>query len=98
MKNSEKQKSPVQNMYGVYDIKAGRYFPPFLNDNHETAVRAFRGMATNEESAIAMSPQDYRLFHLGDFDPNDGQIDVVQPPFHVCDASDFFQQSNQLAS
>lgn len=90
MKNSEKQKSPIQNLYGVFDIRAGRYFPPFTNDNHKTAVRAFRSMATSEDSIISKNPEDFRLFHFGDFDPNDGQIDVLNQPFHVCDAVDFF--------
>lgn len=94
MKNTEKDKTPVQNMYGVYDIKAGRYFPPFLNDNHETAVRAFRSMATNDQNLIGQSPTDFRLMHLGDFDPSDGQIDVLTQPFHVCDAADFFKETN----
>lgn len=91
VKNADKDKSPILMLYGVYDTKAGRYFPPFLNDNDQTAMRAFRSMATGDESVIAQNPEDYKLMRLGDFDPNDGQIDALDQPSHVCDAMDFFQ-------
>lgn len=91
MKNSEKDKSPVQNLYGVYDTKAGRFFPPFLNDNHQTATRAFRSMSIENDSIISKNPEDFRLMHLGDFDPNDGQIDSLDKPMHICDAISFIQ-------
>lgn len=91
MKNSEKNKAPLLNLYGVQDIKAGRFFPPFTSENDQTARRSFSQMSKMESSIFAQNPEDFRLFRLGDFDPNDGQIDPFLAPDHICDASEFFK-------
>lgn len=89
MKNSEKQKTPVVNMYSVCDKVAGRFFPPFLSESDQTANRSFRSMCQNPESTFAQNPEDYDLFLLADFDPNDGQIDVLDSPLRISSAVDF---------
>lgn len=89
MKNVDKPRVPVINIYGIFDVLAGRYFPPFVSDNDQTARRMFSQMVRNPESDLARNPQDYRLFLLGDFDPIDGQIDPLLQPMHVADAQQF---------
>lgn len=96
MKNTEKQKSPIQNLYSVQDTVAGRFFPPFLAPNDETAVRSFRHMVNMSDSPIAHNPFDYRLFRLGDFDENDGQIDVLVSPDLIINGSDLAQKQPNL--
>lgn len=91
MKNSEKNKTPLLNLYGIQDIKAGRFFPPFTSENDQTAKRFFAQMSKQDGSMIAQNPEDFRLFALGDFDPNDGQIDPLMSPGHICDAVEFFE-------
>lgn len=87
MKNSEKQKNPIQNLYCLYDSAARRYFPPFLSDNNDTAQRYLKSSLTSTDSVIAQHPDDYSLYMVGDFDPDSGQIDVVDQPILVCHAS-----------
>lgn len=84
--NKDKAREPIMNLYAVQDMKAGRFFPPFLNTNHQTAERAFAGMIKTDDSELAKNPEDYRLFFLGDFDPLDGQIDSLSAPELICDA------------
>lgn len=94
MKNSEKQKSPIQNLYAIEDIVAGRFFPPFLSDNDQTAIRSFRQIVNHPEASL--SPFDLRLFQLGDFDPNDGQIDLLNAPAHIISGSELAQKQPEL--
>lgn len=89
MKNTEKDKSPIVNLYTVYDLKAGTYYPPFTSQNDDTASRSFGQMVKNPDTAFAQNAEDYRLFRIGDFDPSDCQIDLLVPLQHVCDALDF---------
>lgn len=96
MKNVEKSKNPIVNLYGVMDIKAGRFFPPFTSENDQTAARAFAQMSRSEGSIIAQNPEDFRLFLLGDFDPNDGQIDTPNSPVFIADASEYFRTQPQI--
>lgn len=95
MKNTEKQKSPLQFMYCVEDVRARRFIPPFLSENNQTAVRTFAAMANNEESLINRNPEDFRLWLVGNFDPCDGQIDVLDSREFIIEAVDLFQQSEQ---
>lgn len=94
MKNSEKLKSPIENLYAIEDIKAGRFFPPFLSVNDDTAVRSFTQMINHPGASI--SAFDLRLFMLGDFDPNDGQIDVLNAPAHIISGSELAQKQPEL--
>lgn len=98
MKNAEKNKIPLLNLYGVQDIKAGRFFPPFTSENDQTSRRMFSQMCTDAGSLIARNPEDFRLFRLGDFDPNDGQIDPLLSPDHICDAVEFFKQESSVVN
>ncbi|AXH74602.1 MAG: nonstructural protein [Microviridae sp.] len=75
--NSKKNKIPVKQLYTVYDRVAGRHFNPFPEDNDAAAMRSFRMMANNVESMISQNPDDFDLYHVGDFDPYDAQLDGV---------------------
>ena len=97
MKNSEKPKTPLVYMYAVQDIVAGRFFPPFTMENDQMAVRAFSQMVNDDsrQNQIAMTPGDFRLFKLGDFDPADGQIDA-HAPMHIINAVELIQNYQSI--
>lgn len=97
MKNADKPKTPVVNLYAIYDRIAQRYFPPFVSDNNETAKRSFAQMSRNSESSFFQSPSDYELMQLGDFDPSDAQIDVLDRPLFIASAVEFVNPSQGSA-
>ena len=83
MKNADKFKTPLVNIYGIIDDVAGIFFPPFTSQNDGTATRSFFQMLRNPENGMSKNPQDYRLFKLGDFDPDDGQVSPMPVPEQV---------------
>lgn len=67
------------SLYSVFDVKLGAYGRPFVSPNDDVACRSF-GLIVNEEgSQVNSNPQDFTLFHVGDFDDTDGSITVVTP-------------------
>lgn len=86
-RNIDKLKSPCQNMYTVQDVVAQRFSPPTLSQNDQTAIRDFRIFLQDTNVAASRNPQDFRLWHLGDFDPDDGQIDVLDQPLMIFDGA-----------
>lgn len=72
-------------IYSVRDELSG-FLPPALYDNEELAKRDFKYMCVNNEQ-IKMSPSDYTLYFLGEFDTDLGTLTQLELPRHVIRAS-----------
>lgn len=57
----------ILNAYAVLDSKAEAFLPPFFLPNHQMALRAFQTAANDPSHAFSMHPDDYTLFHVGNF-------------------------------
>lgn len=57
-----------QDLFSVFDNKAKAFITPFFAPNCEVAVRSFGEAAKDSSHAFARSPNDYVLFHIGNFD------------------------------
>lgn len=53
--------------YGIFDIKTARYLPPFYAVTHGHAIRMFTDHTNERGTPLNLHPEDYQLFHLGDF-------------------------------
>lgn len=94
MKNSEKHKTPLQNLYAIIDVVAGTFYPPFTSIHDDTAKRSFVQMLTNADTGMSRNPQDFDLYYLGDFDPDDGQIQTIPQPKLLMRGSSTINQPN----
>lgn len=63
-------------LYTILDSKAGIYFAPFTARQHGEAMRSFSDSA-NGQDGIGAHPEDYNLYHIGYFDSETGEIEVV---------------------
>ena len=71
-------------VYCLYDKKAAIYTAPFTEKNDATAVRLVQGLLANRGSNISQYPEDFDLYYLGDFDPEDGQLTpILKPEFKL---------------
>jgi len=61
-------------MFSVYDAKAGAYLRPFFADTVGLALRVFGDAVAEEGQPFALHPEDYTLFHLGQFDQVEGGV------------------------
>jgi len=70
----------------VYDIKADRYGTPIFAESQLTAQRSFVDVVNNPDSPLNKHPEDYRLFTLGFFDDEDGNVESYVKPVLLCTA------------
>ena len=74
----------MNEIYSIFDAKAAYYMPPFFERNDMTAIRALEA-ALVEDHPIYKNAEDYQLFHIGTWRPEEGIIRSTTPK-HVTDA------------
>lgn len=92
--NTGRHKSPLQNLYSVHDYTSGAFWPPFTAENHAVARRSFAQTVNNPKTIINQYPRDFVLYHIGDFDPDDGSIGALTSPEMVCLAESLIQSQS----
>ena len=75
-------------IYSVHDALVG-YQSPTLMNNDAHAMRNFA-----EAFEGTKNPQDYSLWHIGNFDTDTGLIENIVPQI-ICRASDFICKENE---
>jgi len=61
-------------MFTIFDKASEAYHQPFFLLTVAEAKRAFTNMANDETSKINCYPQDFQLFHCGEYDNSTGLI------------------------
>lgn len=75
-------------LFSVYDDKAMFYSNPFPAHTTPEAMRMFAQSAKNPEIAISHHPEDYSLYHIGEFNADDGRLSPIIPAVYLCRASE----------
>lgn len=70
----------IDQIFSVYDSKAEAYLPPFMLPKVAMAQRTFGDTVNSSDSQMYLHPQDYTLFHLGEFDNTKAQYDLFAAP------------------
>lgn len=76
-------------IYGLYSIKDAKtsYMPVTLDVNNASAVRNFEHAVRQPDSLLRSHPNDYALYHVGDFDTDNGNVISIFPPVQLIDAA-----------
>lgn len=66
------------NIYSIFDDTAKAYMQPFFLHNHSLAVRAFTDQVNSENnnSPLALHPEQFTLYHVGEFDDQTGNLEL----------------------
>lgn len=64
----------ILRVYGIRDLKAGAFAPPFFMQRDEMAVRAFSDAIQDPQHAMSRHPEDYHLFYLGEYNDESGSL------------------------
>ncbi len=72
----------------VLDQAADRYLEPFFAPTLEFAIRGFKQACGTEDHQFGKFPEDYALYHIGNFDATIGKIEEVIP-HKLANASSF---------
>lgn len=74
--------------FSVYDSKASAYMLPWFMQSPGEAQRAFTEMVNDprQQNALTKYPEDFTLFHLGEWDDSTGQFHPFKTPKPLCKA------------
>lgn len=71
-------------VYALRDSKADAFATPMFVQNDSIAVRCLKAALQDTSSALAVSPSDFGLFCLGEFDNLDASFKMLPVPFLLC--------------
>jgi len=74
-------------MFSVFDVKAAVFGTPFFMPREAAAIRAFGDLANDLQTMVGKHPEDFILYHIGDFDDEHADVDTVKPRSIVTAAS-----------
>lgn len=78
----------VVKLVAVRDGVAEQYLPPFTARTVGEAIRLFTDEVNRSGSQIGGHPDDYALFHLGDVDMVNGDVEALPQPMRLVSAVD----------
>lgn len=67
-------------IFNVYDAKAAAWLRPHFVRSVPEGLRVFQQAAMAPESFLSLSPGDFTLFQLGEFDEVTGKFDLLPVP------------------
>lgn len=62
-------------MYSVYDSKVEAYLQPFFMRTRGEALRAFQTTVSDPGTHFYLSPGDFTLFEIGEYDDSNGMVE-----------------------
>lgn len=77
------------NMYAIKDRQLDAFMLPFPAQTNGAAIRSFGNHTKEEGHPVAQHPDDYSLYHLGDYDDQVGKMTSLETPVKIAEASDF---------
>lgn len=69
----------IHAYYGIYDRVAKCYCYIGENKSDETFARMCNIMAKDEKTFLGQSPEDYKGYHIADFNDETGSFQSIEP-------------------
>jgi len=73
----------ILQIFAVYDSKVGAYMAPFFMSSRGQAIRAFCDTAEDPNSQLGKHPEDFTLFHLGEYDDQSASFSIGSTPISL---------------
>lgn len=71
-------------LFVIYDSKAEVYGKPFHLLNQSVAMRTALDLRSDKTTEIARHPEDFTMFHIGEYDDSTGQVTQMKSMDVVC--------------
>lgn len=68
----------IQEIFTIYDSKAGAYLPPFFLPTVPMATRVFGDCVNDPTHQFSKHPLDYTLVHVGQFNDQNADIEIIK--------------------
>lgn len=69
----------IFQIVAIHDRALDAYQQPFIVRALGEAIRAFQDALNKQESPMHNHPDDYDLFHIGNYDDHTAQIESIKP-------------------
>lgn len=69
----------IHKIFTVFDQAAEAYLTPFFLHSEGMAKRSFKDAIGDQSHQFGMNPEDYTLFHIGEYDDETAQIEHMYP-------------------
>ena len=73
--------------YSIRDAKAEVFNPPFFKSTHGEAERDFHRLVNDKSSMPSQYPDDYDLYHIGEYNDQTGIFEPLDTPTHIVKAA-----------
>lgn len=84
----------IQQVFTVFDSAAGLFLEPFFCRTVEEALRKFRATVNHPDAGnISKFPEDYTLFHIGQYEQETGLLDPFPTPHSLGVAVTFIDRA-----
>jgi len=70
----------ITQMFTVFDSKTLAYLSPFYEQSVGGAVRSFNDTCQIEDHPFHKYPEDFTLFHIGEFNNADCSFELFEAP------------------
>lgn len=82
----------IIQIFAIYDSKAGQFFSPNFYVNKATALRAFVDLVNDSTKPFQKHPEDYALFHIGEYDDEKGLLSGTAVPESMGLAQEYIER------
>lgn len=74
-------------LYAIHDQAVKEFIGPEVCKTHAEAERKFRMNVNKEENGfLYANPENFNLYHIGDYDTEKGQLLPLNEPQHIMSA------------
>ena len=68
----------IHETFIVYDTKSETFTLPFFQQKKQMALRTFKNWVNDPNHTFGMNPEDYTLFHTGQYDDSMGVFNPLE--------------------
>jgi len=86
----------VTLVFSLYDSKAKSFGPPFFLHQRGQAIRALGDLVKDGQSMVSRHPEDFVLYHIGEFNDSTGEYINKNPHDLISMASDFKEKTPEV--
>ncbi len=83
-------------IFSIYDEKGKIYMAPYFLSHTGQGIRTFSDIVQDKQTSINKHPEDYSLYHIGEFCNVSGKVQSTSEPQFIVKATDFDKQEKSV--
>lgn len=82
----------IMKAYSIRDQKGEVFNLPFFKITHGQAERDFESLVNDGKSTLNAYPEDFDLYHIGEYDDQKGTFIPMETPTHLIKAVQLYKK------